>query len=518
MAVKAISTGGLNRNGTWMKDKRPIPVTDGISLLSRSLQQKRDAAESLDRKRRERRHAAIKASLNKNPKMTRPEDQKIVATNLGEILDRLEHGGRGKKEAVLRAANMGEDGDSTKQLYWYTLPTGCPAPEKRISTLVKRLAGYVKLAQIAADMAGWDERGILIELFRGSTYDASGPVPDLPDYIFALDEIFDGLNSWLARKTKIQWYYEMLRKFPVWDDWGNFVVNQATSPLLDDSGHSPAFYGKAIPGIRLYRFLCAELPVEFASDRGESFGDDPNDPPPRGAIEHLTLQHYFDVRLGLAPVDASGNIRLVFDQRRVIELWQVQEPAKPKWRAYAPISFPFKRKLRRNVMAKWSGMDFHGAFDPPTAIVDEIDDTFDEIGLFGGSIRFPTLKNDSIPPNELFERAISEDDALLRACQDQFVDEVEPSTCKQYLDRKMDECIRCNWNLLSRPLECPADTIAARIESAFHYDEIEDRIDTLLQKAIEDRCSLLDRCLERRNTLIAEEKQKLFSRWDEGSE
>ncbi len=288
--------------------------------------------------------------------------------------------------------------------------------------------------------------------------------------------------------------------------------------MLDDFSNSPAFYGKAIPGITLYRFLCAELPVEFASgenlDVTEGSGDEP---PPGVPIEQLTFRHYFDVRLGLAPVGTSGNIRLVFDQRRVGELWQGQEPANSKWRAYAPISFwvasPFtKGKSRRNVTANWSPSDFYGAFNPPTAIVEEVNDTFDEIGLFGGWIRFTTLKNDSIPPNELFEvRAISEDDARLRAVQDQFVDEVEPSTCKRYLDRKISRHIQCKWGLLRAPLECPADTIAARIESAFDHDEIEDRLDTSLQKAIEDRCSLLDRCLGRRNRIIAGRKKKRFS-------
>jgi hypothetical protein len=79
------------------------------------------------------------------------------------------------------------------------------------------------------------------------------------------------------------------------------------SPLPDNSGHSPAVYGKAIPGVRLYRVLRAELPVEFVSsqkmDSSESSGDEP---PPGATIERLTFRRYFDVHLGLAPVGGSG--------------------------------------------------------------------------------------------------------------------------------------------------------------------------------------------------------------------
>ena len=158
--------------------------------------------------------------------------------------------------------------------------------------------------------------------------------------------------------------------------------------------------------------------------------------------------------------------------------------------------------------------DFHGAFDPPPAIIETIIDSSDEIGLFGGYIKFPDLDRDSMPPNELFENTadatISEEDAQRHAWSDQFIDEVEPSTCKRYLDRKMDKHIQCKWDFVSMPLDCPVNTIAARIESAFYSHEI----DTSLRKAIEDRCSLLTICLERRNSIKAENKKTLFSGWD----
>jgi hypothetical protein len=272
------------------------------ATLSRLLaigQNKRDGVELADRKRRERRRAALIAALIKYPKMTRTEDRKIVASNLGKILDRFEREGKGKKKDVLRLANMGDQSpdstDSTKLLYNYTLPEGTTASDQRIAKLVKRTENYKKLAQIAANIAGWTEENILTSLFDGSSYDsgeASGPV-DLPDYLFDLNDT-----------------YETLRKFPCCDESGNFVVNCQVSPLPEAAGRFPGFFGKAIPGITLYRVLASELPVDFASEEGMDLTAWPDDCPPDSLIEQLTFRRYFEVRLGVAPEDASGKITL----------------------------------------------------------------------------------------------------------------------------------------------------------------------------------------------------------------
>jgi hypothetical protein len=109
-----------------MKKKFVRPTTDLMSQLLP--QEKRDAAQALDRKTRERRWNAIDVALKRNPRMTRDEDRKTVATNLGDILDRFVREGKGRKEEIVRAANMGVLGDSTKQLYRYVLPR-TPSPD-----------------------------------------------------------------------------------------------------------------------------------------------------------------------------------------------------------------------------------------------------------------------------------------------------------------------------------------------------------------------------------------------------
>jgi hypothetical protein len=191
-----------------MKKKSVRPTTDLMSQLLP--QEKRNTAQAWDRKTRERRWAAIDLALKKSPKMTRAEDRKSVATNRGEILDRFEREEKGRKEAVVRAANMGVPGDSTKQLYRYVLPRS-PSPdlEKRSSKLIRLTEKYRELANKAAELAGWDKWDIEIELFRGSSYDSwtSGPIPELPDYLsnFYFNVLHE-LSDRLVRETRIQGY------------------------------------------------------------------------------------------------------------------------------------------------------------------------------------------------------------------------------------------------------------------------------------------------------------------------
>jgi hypothetical protein len=88
------------------------------SLNRSSLQSaKRDAKAAWYAERQDRRYAAIVGAIQNSPRMTTAEDRKIIAINLGQILNHFEKATHRKKEEVLRAANMGESGNSTKQLF-----------------------------------------------------------------------------------------------------------------------------------------------------------------------------------------------------------------------------------------------------------------------------------------------------------------------------------------------------------------------------------------------------------------
>ena len=321
----------INMNGTKSADPMGNVMSSRNELAS--AQAKNDAAIKWGRERQQRRWAAIDAALSKNPKMTRSEDREAVAKNLWKILDEFERNDHGKKEAVLRDANMGVKGNSTKELFYYTLPpfdAASDALKKRIDRLVKRTAKYRLLAELAAKKAGWDKQDVLIELFQGSSYDASehGPIPELPDYLFTIDDILQRMKDWLVRNTRIEWYYQTLRKEDVCDEWGNFIFGESVSSMVDASDSSsnvpPTIrYGKAIPGIVLHRILGAELPVDFVPEPKFEYRSDDDipgmdaEPPANLPVEHLKFRRYFEIRLGLAPVGASGKIGLVFDQRRV---------------------------------------------------------------------------------------------------------------------------------------------------------------------------------------------------------
>jgi hypothetical protein len=139
----------IDMNGTKSADPMGNIITPRNE--SASAQLKNDAAIKRDRDRQQRRWVAIDAALSKNPKMTHIEDRKIVAKNLWNILDKFERDGH-----ALRDANMGEKGNSTKQLFYYTLPpfdTVSAGLEKRIDRLVKRTDKYRRLAEVAAKRA-----------------------------------------------------------------------------------------------------------------------------------------------------------------------------------------------------------------------------------------------------------------------------------------------------------------------------------------------------------------------------
>ena len=468
--------------------------------------------------RQERRCAAIESAIQTKPRMTTKEDRKTVATNLAGILSQFEEATQRKKEEVLRAANMGAPGNSTKQLFNYTLPLD-PAPsqtlEKRISKLVRRTDKYRRLAEKAAEIAGWDKRGALIELFRGSSYDVgegySGPVGDLPDYVFAVHDILDGMKEWLIKETRIKWYYEQLAKTPVCDAWGNFVF---TWPTQDHVGGLIPYNEMAIPGIVLYRILAAELPIDFACqslDELDGYDYDYDEPPPPGVpVEQGTFRRYFEVRLGLAPVGASGKIGLVFDQRRVDEIWSERG-----WCAYHSMGGAPGERLRTGM---WSLGDARGGPQNPPIGVFEHGDGGDREPLEAWvRFRFKAFPKDF--PLELsgdMSTSIAEENLI---GQEQFVEEVNPRTCMKYLSKKVNgEKIDCKLGqLVWGASHSPASTIAASIERKLDLDVAAqqdiDPLDILMKREVEFRCTLLDTCLERRRRLLEEKKHSLFSRW-----
>ena len=321
------------------------------------------------------------------------------------------------------------------------------------------------------------------------------------------------MKDWLVRKTRIEWYYQTLREENVCDEWGNFIFGRHVSSQVDASDSSsnvpPTIrYGKAIPGIVFRRILGAELPVDFVPERKFECRSDDDilgmdaELPSNLPVEHLKFRRYFEIRLGLAPVGASGKIGLVFDQRRVDELWNEKE-----CRAYLPILF---RPQSNSKHSSWEIYDVYDRPPPPVGVLFANYDYTDEVG--GGWLRFKADVDNTIPPYELSVDANNPDvpweEYASRVIQDQWVEEVDPWTCKKYLSQKVDASYG------STAVESPMGTLASRIEENLYSADEADRFDTLLKKEVEHRCSLLDDCRQQRRRLIDENRRRAYSRWD----
>ena len=119
------------------------------------------------REQRRERAKAIREQINRRPKMSRVEQQ-WVAEALWRLLDRTQIRGV-SKATVLRSAGIGSKGDSTKHLAQYAINPAWPQERKDRARLTKNPAPYGKIADAAADLAGWDPDQTLVELFGGTS-------------------------------------------------------------------------------------------------------------------------------------------------------------------------------------------------------------------------------------------------------------------------------------------------------------------------------------------------------------
>ena len=75
---------------------------------------------------------AVRANLRAQPRMAKFTDRKAIATNLYQILDRLERERGISKAKILHSAGQGGPGDSTKRLPRFALQPGLePAEEDK---------------------------------------------------------------------------------------------------------------------------------------------------------------------------------------------------------------------------------------------------------------------------------------------------------------------------------------------------------------------------------------------------
>jgi hypothetical protein len=480
---------------------------------------------------RERRYAAIEAVLKKTPKMMQDRDRRIVARQLHDILEEFQKRTGRKKEEVLRAAHVGGLGDSTKQLYNYTLPPEGET-EQRISKLIQHTHKYRLIAEKAAELARWNSKETLIELFQGSSYDDSTQAFDsLPEeYLFTMYDILDRMKNWLLRNSEIEWYFKTLHENPVIDDLGNFVFDAPTGYQLDFGAFHNEWYDKAIPGVPLYRILGSEFEIEFAFGENEGFKG-----PPDELFEQGTFRRLFEVRLGLAPVGPSKKIDIVFDERRFDQIWIADE-----LRCYTNLVFTppfFKRQAHANFSTRKES-DTHKKFDDRAWEFDTYCNLESPVEICswlncskgGGSdgyMRFKAFDDETFPPPRVMDETeqtagpsqlkdeIDYSEYVGQAFSDQLVEPADLKTCRKYLGRR--ESLlewRGAWAKSPRiPTESPWETVAAQIEANLYSGDEENRIDTMLMKEVRHHCAMLKECLERRRGLVDENKYRLYARY-----
>src|SRR5262249_44145602 len=150
------------------------------------------------------------------------------------------------------------------------------------------------------------------------------------------------------------------------------------------------------------------------------------------------------VRLGIAPTNSTGEIRLVFDRRCFNELWNADERV-----AYS-YWFPQSGQVDS---ARWNNLDLCAALDFPPRILNEDTETslWQRLDPFQGWIR------DKEPLAELSNVSANfVSDGYLYFPDNQFIEEVDPRTCKKYLDIDIESNkVECYLNLNSTALECP---------------------------------------------------------------
>jgi hypothetical protein len=119
------------------------------------------------------------ARMEERPLMHRPEERRRVGENLWIFLEEIEKGPRGVSKArVLQKAIHADPIDSTKHLARYAFrPSQDPTEaEHRSRYLLKKVAKFVHVAKIAAELGGLDPETSMLRILEGTWY-----TQDLPE-------------------------------------------------------------------------------------------------------------------------------------------------------------------------------------------------------------------------------------------------------------------------------------------------------------------------------------------------
>lgn len=460
--------------------------------------------------------------------MNHEADRLLVAKSLFQLLKRFEQETGHRKVDVIREANIGGEGDSTKRLEYLTIDPDTPPSPRRVAKLTRRLRNYKKLARKAAELARWQWPDVLADLCRGTSFFPDSEDPNLyPTHTKTLHTLLNTMGEWLRNKTAIDAYFERLRVLPIFDEWGNFIVSDdpawaATRGASVADGDPWLLLSLSLPSALLYRELIDACPVDFASNEGL-----PEElryvaePPQLAVVEQLQLRTYREVRLGMAPPSWSKPAEMVFEERLIRELW-----GQDGWRGWLPY-------YGDEPGAEWAEMAYYSQHPPTAAIYADALAAERSVGseVFcwirsaerkSRGIRRPR-KIDQIdyPPEQRPMYHFSQVNQRVRRA--------ELKNCVRYLGVSLDATIEL---FLTRSMpgtvyESPPNTVAAALEVDLYAgiiesdgcaesedDEDQFPVDLRLKQEIDRRCSLLERCLVERDSLMEQQRQRVLARWD----
>jgi hypothetical protein len=156
----------------------------------------------------------LRIALTERP-MMRPADQERVAQALHGLLQRVEQRHGVRKAKVLRQAGIGTNGDSTKHLSQYAIPSDLSRDEilRRSKRLRKKTAPYLAIAKAAAKLAALDEDDVLLEVFGQADFGARAggtrePAPEFEELASRLRYIAEGI----ARKYDLTAYFHEVER------------------------------------------------------------------------------------------------------------------------------------------------------------------------------------------------------------------------------------------------------------------------------------------------------------------
>jgi hypothetical protein len=277
----------------------------------------------------------IRQRLNDNPMIHSESDRFHVAKNLGRILDDMEAKGH-KREKLLRKLGRGQEGDSTKQFYNYTLPADAVFEKEtnRVRKLTKHADKYLPIAEAAADTMNEDKVLIMLRLFENTKYQVTEDISDEQlAYLEQIRKLLVSMADAAISRNDLKSYLEMLESDKIgWDidgSFGNFPSIPGITLYLEDRVSRHVSYLGYVPSVLLYRqsagpsspIMGEAFQIDFDKNSNalNDFLHDEGDLPKKNQLD-VSVNVDSEVWFGVAPMESSWKWEPAFEKRYLFSI------------------------------------------------------------------------------------------------------------------------------------------------------------------------------------------------------